>query len=375
MRVLHFGRFYSDSFGGLERHVDVLIRSMARWIEADNLVASAGFSGSMLNLGYCRVIRAPSLGLLASVSLCPTMPIAARLLHAQVSYDIVHLHFPDPMSHLSWACMPRGPKLVISWHSDVIRQQRLMGLYRPFLDRVVNRADAIVAATPAHISSSEQLGLVRDRGKLKVVPFGLDFAPFRPSRELDAQVQAIRARLGARHVLFALGRHVYYKGFRYLIQAMRDVPDAVLVLGGAGPLLEEHRRLVRDLSLEDRVVFPGRIREASLPAYYHACDVFCMPSTHPSEAFGLVQLEAMACARPVVCCRLGNGVNYVHQDGVTGLAVPPADPRALSDAINALLADRERRRIMGEAGQARAFTEYNTERMASEMLAVYRSVV
>ncbi len=375
MRVLHFGRFYSDSFGGLERHVDILMRSMASWVESDNLVASAGFRGSMLNLGYCRVVRAPSLGLLASVSLCPTMPIAARLLHAQMSYDIVHLHFPDPMSHLAWECIPRGPKLVISWHSDVIRQQRLMRLYRPFLERVVNEADAIVAATPAHISSSAQLGLVRDRSKLRIVPYGLDFSPFRRSPELDAQAQAIRARLGARHVLFSLGRHVYYKGFRYLIQAMRRIPDAVLVLGGAGPLLDEHQRLVRELALGDRVIFPGRIREASLPAYYHACDVYCMPSTHPSEAFGLVQLEAMACARPVVCCKLGNGVNFVHQDGVNGLAVPPADPDALADAVNALLADPERRRAMGRAGMERAHAEYSTERMASGMLSVYRSIL
>jgi glycosyltransferase involved in cell wall biosynthesis len=375
MRALHFGRFYSDSFGGLERHVDLLIRSMARWVESDNLVASAGFSGSMLNLGYCRVIRAPSLGLLASVSLCPTMPIAARLLHAQMSYDIIHLHFPDPMSHLAWKFIPRGPKLVISWHSDVIRQQRMMRFYRPFLERIVNAADAVVVATPAHISSSRQLGLVHDRSKLRIVPYGLDFAPFRTSPELEAQVQAIRSRLGAKHVLFALGRHVYYKGFRHLIRAMGGIPDAVLVLGGAGPLLEEHRRLVRNLSLEDRVVFPGRIREASLPAYYHACDVFCMPSTHPSEAFGLVQLEAMACARPVVCCSLGNGVNYVHQDGVNGLAVPPGDPAALAQAVNALLADPERRRRMGEAGQVRAYAEYNIERMAAGMLSVYRSIL
>jgi glycosyltransferase involved in cell wall biosynthesis len=375
MRALHFGRFYSDSFGGLERHVDILIRSMAPWVESDNLVAAAGFSGSMLNLGYCRVIRAPSLGLLASVSLCPTMPIAARLLHAQVSYDIVHLHFPDPMSHLAWECLPRGPKLVISWHSDVIRQQRLMRLYKPFLERVVNRADAIVAATPAHIASSVQLGLVHDRAKLKVVPYGLDFRPFRASPELDAQAQAIRSRLGARHVLFALGRHVYYKGFRHLIHAMRRIPDAVLVLGGAGPLFAEHQRLVRDLSLEDRVVFPGRIREASLPSYYHACDVFCLPSTHPSEAFGLVQLEAMACGKPVVCCTLGNGVNFVHQDGVTGLAVPPGDPQALAEAVNTLLADPERRRAMGQAGLARAYAEYNTDLMASGMMSVYRSIL
>jgi glycosyltransferase involved in cell wall biosynthesis len=249
-----------------------------------------------------------------------------------------------------------------------------MRFYRPFLERIVNRADAIVAATPAHISSSEQLGLVRDRARLKVVPYGMDFAPFEPTPALRARAEAIRSRFPGKHVLFAVGRHVYYKGFRVLIEAMARVPDAALFLGGSGPLLEEHKALAARLALGDRVVFPGRIPDSELPAYYGACDVFCMPSTHPSEAFGLVQLEAMASAKPVICCRLGNGVNFVHQDGVNGLAVAPGDAGALADAINALLADPGRRLRMGEAGRARARAEYTTERMASRMIEVYRSV-
>ena len=76
-----------------------------------------------------------------------------------------------------------------------------------------------------------------------------------------------------------------------------------------------------------------------------------------------------------MCCRLGNGVNFVHQDGVTGLAVPPGDAGALADALNALLADPVLRRHMGDAGRARALSEYNTERMASGMIAVYRSLL
>jgi len=375
MRALHFGRFHSDTFGGLERHVDALIRSMAGRVGSDNLVASENLSGGTLDLGYCRVIKAPSLGLVASASLCPTMPAIARRLHRARPYDIVHLHFPDPMSHLVWECLPRGPRLVISWHSDVIRQKRLMRLYSPFLDRIVNRADAIVAATPAHFGASEQLGAVRDRAKLKVVPYGMDYAPYAPSPALETRAASIRERTPGRHRIFAVGRHVYYKGFAHLIEAMTRVPDAVLVLGGSGPLLEEHRALAARLGLGERVVFPGRIPDAELPAYYAACDVFCMPSTHPSEAFGLVQLEAMASARPIVCCRLGNGVNFVHQDGVNGLAVPPGDAGALADALNALLADPVLRRRMGDAGRARALSEYNTERMASGMIAVYRSLL
>ena len=375
MRVLHFGRFFSENFGGLERHVDLLIRSMAGHATCDNLVANESFSSATLNLGYCRVIKAPSLGLLAGTAMCPTMPLIARRLHRETRYDIVHLHFPDPLSHLVSYCMPKGPKLVISWHSDIVRQKTLMGFYGPFQKDIISRADAVVAATPAHFSSSTQLGVTSDGNKYKVVPYGLDFAPYELMKETLAKATLLRQQLGTKIVLFAVGRHVYYKGFEYLIRAMREIKEVALILGGGGPLFDSHVRLAKALGVGDRVVFPGRIPDQDLPAYYHASDIFCMPSCERNEAFGQVQLEAMACAKPVVCCQLNNGVNYVHQHGITGIAVPPRNPAALAGAITMLIQDEALRRKMGEAGRSRALTEYSLKKMSDDMLAVYRAVL
>ncbi|MEX2241714.1 MAG: glycosyltransferase, partial [Burkholderiales bacterium] len=125
----------------------------------------------------------------------------------------------------------------------------------------------------------------------------------------------------------------------------------------------------------DRVELVGRIPDRDLPAWYHACDVFCLPSVEPAEAFGIVQVEAMACGRPVLCCELGNGVNWVNRDGETGIAVPPADPAALADALARLQADPALRARLGEAGRRRAFDVFSAEAMARATLAVYREVL
>ena len=100
-----------------------------------------------------------------------------------------------------------------------------------------------------------------------------------------------------------------------------------------------------------------------------------MPSVEPSEAFGLVQLEAMACARPVVGCELHNGATYVNQHGVTGLVVPPRDPAALAQGLNTLLADSALAERMGAAGRLRACEDFSLEKMWSGTLQVYREVV
>lgn len=373
MKALHFGRFYDENFGGLERHVALLLKGLSRSMHVDNLVANERFSSKVVPVEGYRVFKVPSLGLFAGMAVCPTMPWWARKLHRREQYDIAHLHFPDPMSHLAALALPRNIKLVISWHSDIVRQQNLLKLYRPLLDRIIARADAIIAATPRHFSASTQLGGA-DPARLHVVPYGIDFAPFEEPSAIAAG-EKLRARHSGRKIVFAIGRHVYYKGFEYLIRAMKAVrQDALLILGGTGPLSASLKALAAAEGLENRVVFADRIQDEALPAYYHASEVFCLPSVEPSEAFGLVQVEAMACRKPVVCCELGTGVSYVNQHEVTGLVVPPRDPDALAAALNRLLGDDALRQKMGEAGHARAKNEFTLDRMWRETLAVYREV-
>jgi rhamnosyl/mannosyltransferase len=371
IRVLTFGRYADDNFGGLERYVFELARTLEPEVRFTNIVAQRGGAPDVRMAG--ETVYAHPWGSLAGTPVCPGMPWHALTRYRRAPFDLVHLQFPaDPMAHLATALLPRGVKRVISWHSDIVRQQKLLALYRPFLDRLVRSADAIIAATPAHISSSTQLGAVADRSRLHVVPYGFDFSRFRAR---PALADDLRRRHGAPFLLFALGRHVYYKGFEFLIRALAQVPEAALMLGGQGPLTEDLRRIARDAGVAARVHFVGRIAEADLPAYYHACDTFCLPSVEPAEGFGIVQIEAMASARPVVCCELHNGVNWVNQDGVTGLAVPPADASALAGALRRLMNDPDLRTRLGEQGRARAFSVFTLEAMARGTLEIYRAVL
>lgn len=371
IRVLTFGRFADESYGGLERYVFELGTALEGEVHFVNIVAHRGAPPDVSLAG--ETVYAKPVASLGGTPICPTMPWHALRRHWRAPFDIVHLQFPaDPMAHVACELLPRSVKRIISWHSDIVRQRNLLKLYRPFLNHLIRSADAIVAATPAHITSSEQLAPVRESARFRVVPYGLDLARFerRPSLADD-----IRRRFGGRFLVFALGRHVYYKGFEYLIRAMADVPAAVLALGGQGPLTGELREIARQAGVAERVHFAGRIPDQELPAWYHASDVFCLSSVEPAEAFGIVQVEAMACGKPVVCCELGNGVNWVNRDGETGLTVPPADAAALADALARLQRDPDLRARLGEQGRRRAWGEFTSAAMARGTLAVYREVL
>ncbi len=373
-RVLHFGRFDSDAYGGLERHVRSLLAGLKNHMQVDNLVAADSLGGPMEEVrdGYT-VFRAPSWGLIASTALSPQLLWQARRLERRHHYDIIHLHFPDPLSHLATVLFPRATKVVISWHSDIVRQEKLLTLYRPFVDRLLARAGAVIAATPAHFESSTQVQAC-PLERRKVVPYGIDYRVYEANGALLDRAAWLRASYGSKRLIFAVGRHVYYKGFEYLIRAMREI-QGLLLLGGSGPLTNALRGVARDAGVSDRVHFLGRVPDADMPAYYHAADVFCLPSVERSEQFGLVQLEAMACRKPVVCCELHNGVTYVNQDGVTGIVVPPRSPEALARAINTLLDDEALSKRLGEAGYRRATGEFSLEKMISGTLAVYDRVL
>lgn len=369
IRSLLFGRYADAEAGGIERHVRSIVEALRDDAEFVNLVEGRGFDKD--RSWPCPVHHSRSVTVIASQPVCPGMPFTTRRLHREHGFHIAHLHLPDPMSHLAALVLPRDVRIVLTWHSDLVKQKNLFRWYRPFLRKLVERSDAVIVPTPAHLTSLPQFADVVPPQKRVVIPFGFDLTPY---QKLHPRTGELRAHFGDK-TIFALGRHVYYKGFEYLIGAMMHVPDARLVLGGTGPLTAALKDLAAQFGVAGRVTFVGRIPEADLPAYYQACDVFCLPSVETSEAFGIVQVEAMAAGKPVVCCQLGNGVNWVNQHGVTGLAVPPRDAAALAAAITRLLDNEVLRLGLGNAGARRATAEFSLSALRAGTLAVYRKAL
>jgi rhamnosyl/mannosyltransferase len=175
--------------------------------------------------------------------------------------------------------------------------------------------------------------------------------------------------------LLFVGQLRYYKGLNYLIEALPGIPNANLTVVGTGPMEQAWKTLAEQCRVAARVHWAGQVSDADLPAYYAACDIFVLPCSERSEAFGAVQLEAMASARPVVSCDVNTGVAWVNQTGVTGVVVPPKDPAALAEALTTLAGDPARRQQMGEAGRARVQQEFTIERMTDQVMTIYAGVL
>ena len=368
MRVLQLGKFFPPILGGIEIVTWELAEGLHQsGIDVEVLCANQGPDTvrEQAPSGY-GVVRAGSWGQLLATSMSPSLVVEmSRRRHSQ---DVIHVHMPDPMAAVAiWATRPES-RVVVHWHSDVVRQRRAQTLYRPLQDWLLARADAVIATSDAYAHASGALS------KVTVVPIGLSDRRF-PSLGAPEAVSRIRGRW--RHVVFALGRMTYYKGFDVLVQAARELPDDCgVIIGGHGERLEVLRRQVVLQGLQDRVLLPGHIPDDELPSYFAACDVFCMPSTLRAEAYGVAMVEAMAVGRPVVASDIaGSGVPWVNQHGRTGLNVPVGDSSALAAALTRLLVDDGLRRQLARGARHRYEEEFSAARMTQRVLALYRELL
>jgi glycosyltransferase involved in cell wall biosynthesis len=366
MKVVHLYRYsYPPVYGGIPQHIHTLVHQLKRYASPELLVSGKARSWR-LDAGI-PVRSVGAWGQLQGAPISPTLPYWIRRSRA----DLLHFHMPNPTGELAYLVSRSRIPFVVTYHSDIVRQATALRIYRPFLHTFLRRASRIVIGSPHHISSSPILSAYRE--KCRIVPFGIDMATFEATPSIQYRAAALRQRYGQRLVLF-VGNFCYYKGLHYLLRAMAQVPGRLLLIGG-GYEEPRLRALAKELRLHDRVVWLSRVGHEELVAALHACDVLALPSVCRSEAFGIVQLEAHACGKPVVSTALGTGVEYANLHERTGLIVPPRDVDALAGALDRLLSDPDYRHQLGCAALARVRAEFTQEKMAAAMLDLYGEVL
>jgi len=370
MRVVHAYKDIYPVKGGIENYVLDLCTRMrdAHGIDAWILVTSQGRRTEYTTIEGVPTVKAARLAAAAST---PLSPLLAPLLR-DLRPDIVHLHEPYPVGDLAYLAAAPGAPLVMTYHSDVVRQKNLMRVYGPILRRVLARADVILATSPQYRASSPWLQ--PHLARCRVVPSGIYQRPFRePDAATLARARGLRAAYGP-NLLHSHGVFRYYKGLRYLVDALALLPEARLLLTGGGPEEASLRAQVTSLGLDDRVHFAGRVSDEDLPAYYRAADLYVLPAVARSEAFGLSMIEAQASGVPCLSTEIGTGTSYVNIDGVTGRVAPPMDPPALAEAARHLLGDAPLRRRLGAQAQRRAADIFEIDDIAADIAAIYREL-
>lgn len=373
VRVLQVNKLYHPWIGGIERSVRTIAEGLHQryGLAVDVLACQARGRGAVARLDGVRVIAVGSAGMVFGMPLALHFPFVYKTVSRQ--FDILHLHMPFPLAAFSQAVVgPRDRALIVHYHSDIVRQRRLSAAYSVFLHRLLEQADRIIVTSPNLLSASPHLSPFRR--KCRVVPLSVSVPRGVPAlgRQRAALTRHLGLRDGEKVVLF-VGRLVYYKGVEFLIDAMRDV-EAKLVILGDGPLRTALEQRARETRLAKKILFFPHASDQDVRSLYARANVFVLPSIETTEAFGLVQLEAMAYGLPVVNTDLPTGVPWVSQSNETGLTVPPRDPGALAQAVNRILHDRRLARRFSENCRTRV-RQFTVTKMIDRIYAVYQEVL
>lgn len=281
-------------------------------------------------------------------------------------HDLIHYHFPWPFADVMHFAARIRTKSVMTYHSDIVKQSVLNRFYAPLMWKMLMSMDKIVATSPNYAASSHVLSNKRISSRVTVVPLGIrdichDIPPLtEPGPDRDP------------YFLF-VGALRYYKGLPTLLQAAKSV-SARIVIAGEGACGPELRQMAKELDCSN-VEFAGYITDEEKLRLIQGCTAFVMPSDQRSEAFGVALIEAAMLGRPMISTELQTGTSFINKHRETGFVIPPRQPAALADAMNALLHNSELARNFGANARQHYKAFFSESALGAAYNSLYREVL
>ena len=368
MKILHITSYYPPHIGGVEMVAKDVVDALRGCAEQVVLCFNHEKGYSEESDNGVKIIRTKCIAKISSQAISLQFKKVLKRVLAEYKPDYIHFHYPNPLASHYLMKTKFDAKLIVYWHSDIIKQKFLKKFFVGETKRMLEKAYKIVATSPLYIDKSDFLPFFKD--KITVVPNAINEKRLVVTEENIKEAQRIREEYSGCVLGFNLGRHVPYKGLKYLIEASGKIDSNVrILLAGTGPLTE---KLKKQAAGDEKIVFLGLIPIQKIVSYFLACDMILFPSITKNEAFGIALAEGMYFSKPAVTFTIeGSGVNFVSVDGVTGIECPSFDTDAYAEAVNKLAADKQLRDAYGVKARERVIENFTSAQFRNNIRKLY----
>lgn len=370
LKILHVGKYYPPYMGGIEKVTYDLVETLnSNNIQTDVLCFNSS-PKTIVQTGKYTIYRESRITSFKSTPISFT--VFFRIKKICENYDLVHVHLPNPIMVIALMISGYKGKIVVHWHSDIIKQKWLKKIYNPIEKRFLKRVNKIICTSKNYMLGSSSLKEYHN--KCVIIPIGVNSSDLIKNKVVE---EKLRNQFEDKVLVFSLGRMVYYKGFEYLIKAMLNLEEKyILVIGGDGPDYVKLKNLIFKLGLANKVLLVGKIPNDYLGEYYRRATLFCLPSIERSEAYGVVQVEAMSFGCPVVSTNiLNSGINWVNKHNVSGKIIDVKDSLALANTISEICENNELHTKLSKGAKKRFKEKFQLEQMTKKTIGLYQDLL
>ncbi len=329
--ILEVNKFYYPVIGGVETVVKQYAELLSKNEKVIVLCAKNYFSlfSNTKIINNIKVIRCSSFGTFFSMPL--SIEFIIRFIYLSRKARIIHIHEPFPLSSVASIFLPQRSKIFITWHSDIIRQKYLKLIVEFFQKLLCKKAEMIFATSKPLKFKSPLLKIFQN--KVKVLPLYID-----PKKYLNVHIDNSLSKLFPKNYVLLFGRLSYYKGLSFFLKSICKIYDIPFLIVGDG---EDKFKVLEFQKNRPNVLFINRhVSDIEKKDLIKNCKFLVLPSVYESEAFGIIQIEAMIYSKPVINTNLNTGVPWVSRHNVSGLTVPVNNTKKLSKAITLLYYDK-----------------------------------
>ncbi len=371
LKVLHVPNYYKPHIGGIEQTCHDIVDALDGQVLQKVICFSEDKKTKHQVIDGVDVVKCGVWKKIMSQSISFAYKKELKKILKEFHPDIMVVHFPNPfvIHYILKLSKKMNIQMMVWYHTDIVKQKLVGWFFKGQTRRILKRSSQIICTSALYSKAS--VSLKNFQSKITIIPSCINEKRLKMTEEAKEKAEEIKRNYADKVIVFAVGRHVEYKGLRYLIEASKDLDDSYKIfIAGQGPLTPELKELA---SKDSKITFLGRLDDLTLNAWFSAMDIYAFPSITKNEAFGLSLAEAMYFHHPAITFTIpGSGVNFVSLHKVTGIEVENRNAKALAVAIEKLGKDEAIRKQYGENAYQRVEENFTFEQFKRNVLDFFK---